>query len=375
MKSKLIRKLGMVLSVVLLWFAPLQVDANEEEYIEVTDIEIADYESVLEVGSTMSLSGTVLPVDATETSISYTSSDTSIATVSSTGEVKGIGKGNVTITLSAGEFKKEVKLTVKVATNSISLNSNYLVLKSGETYQISAKVYPDQADQAVSYKSVDTSIATVSESGFVTANTTGTTIIVISNEDKSVAVSVIVNQVVKYEQLDKAEDKEVASQVVCPDVILASEQSVVDSKLLKHLYETKRTLEIVGHDYTIWINGSNIVNYNNELYTDIALKKVDGVLSFTLNQGNDLCGAITLCLDQPEGEYLYLYNDAKDKYEYVSISDTKEIVLTTAGEYRLQNTKAGIDRQFMGYIVVGGLVAVIIGVVPCILVKKRHWFW
>ncbi len=369
----MVRKLGIVLLMAIIRLIPLQI--NADEYVEATDIEITDYESVLEVGSTITLSGKVLPTDATETTITYTSSDTSIATVNSTGEVKGMSKGNVTITLLAGEFKKEVELTVKVATTSISLNRNYLALKSGETYQILANVYPNEAEQSLKYKSVDTSIATVTENGLITANKTGTTTIVISNADKSVAVSVIVNQAVNYDQQETVADNEADSEFVYKDTILASEQSVVNSKILKHLYETKQELEIVGAGYTIRIDGSDIVNYKNELYTDISLKNVDGVMSFNLNQGNNLCGTISLCLDEPKGQYLYLYNNAKSKYEYINTSDTKEIILSTAGEYKLQHTKNVIDRKYMVYTIVGAMVAFVVGVVIYIFVKKRYWFW
>jgi uncharacterized protein YjdB len=45
--------------------------------------------------------------------VTYTSSDTNIATVTSKGKIKGIKKGTATITIKAGDFKKTVKVTVK----------------------------------------------------------------------------------------------------------------------------------------------------------------------------------------------------------------------------------------------------------------------
>ena len=60
----------------------------EDTTIAVTDIEIGEHEDVVNVGETLSLSATVLPVDATHSTVTYKSSDEAIATVNSSGEVK-----------------------------------------------------------------------------------------------------------------------------------------------------------------------------------------------------------------------------------------------------------------------------------------------
>lgn len=65
----------------------------------VTDIEIGDYESQLEIGETLYLSAVVLPSDLGESATFY-SSDDNIATVNSSGEVKGISSGEVYIYIS-----------------------------------------------------------------------------------------------------------------------------------------------------------------------------------------------------------------------------------------------------------------------------------
>lgn len=126
---------------------------DENEKIPVKDIEISDHEDELEVDKTMNLSVTVLPANVTDTTVTYRSSDEKIATVNSSGEVKGIGAGKVTITVSAGNISKSVDLTVKYATAKIEMNTTYLVLKEGDTFQLSAKVLPATADQDVTYES------------------------------------------------------------------------------------------------------------------------------------------------------------------------------------------------------------------------------
>ncbi len=80
----------------------------ESRDIKVTDIEIADYQQELEVGRTMRLSTTIQPLEASNNPIKYQSSNPAIATVSSSGEVKGIAKGSVRIYMSAGDVTKEL---------------------------------------------------------------------------------------------------------------------------------------------------------------------------------------------------------------------------------------------------------------------------
>ena len=97
----------------------VEEEEEETESVAVTDIEIGDYEEELEVGDTVSLSVTVLPQNATDSTVTYWSGDSSIATVNSSGEVKGISKGKTIIYCSAGYVSKEIPITVKVATENL----------------------------------------------------------------------------------------------------------------------------------------------------------------------------------------------------------------------------------------------------------------
>lgn len=353
----------------------LQVIEEENTNITVTDIEIAEHETEVEVGKSISISGTVLPSDATDSMIMYKSSDTSIATVSSTGEVKGISKGNVDIILTAGGVTKTVPITVKVSTAEITLNKDFLVLKVGETYQLSAKVLPEEANNEIIYSSTDNSIASVTSEGFVTAKGKGSAAIIVSNGDSMISASVIVNEVVKYEDNQETTEKEAIEDRVYAEQILASKQSIVDSEMLEHLYETKQVLMIQGDGYMIEIDGKDIVNYNNEFYTDIDLVRKKDMIRFVLNGGKELCGAITLYLEKPIGKYLYLYNNSKEKFEKINITNVKEIKLTSSGEYQLRTTCLKMNTINLLCIALFGVVILLIGIAIYIFIKKKYWFW
>ena len=239
----------------------------EDTTIAVTDIEIGDHEDVVNVGETLSLSATVLPVDATHSAVTYKSSDEAIAMVNSSGEVKGISKGSVIIYVSADDVTKEVPLTVKVATAGIKVNNDYLVLKQGSTFQLSTTVTPVEANQSVTYRSIDESVATVTDKGFVYAKKVGNTTILVSNGESSVAVSVIVNQSSASVNDEVSEDQSADEVKEYADSISASAVEKIDADNLYHIYSTGKLLEIVGDGYTIEIDGKEIVNYKNEFYS------------------------------------------------------------------------------------------------------------
>ena len=149
----------------------------------VESIELNLTASSLKVGEKVQLTATVNPADATDKSVTWRSSDESVATVSATGEVSAIALGEAVITASNGAVKAECKVTV-VATpvESIELNLMASSLKVGEKVQLSATVSPaDATDKTVTWRSSDELVATVSASGEVTAVALGEAVITASN--------------------------------------------------------------------------------------------------------------------------------------------------------------------------------------------------
>ena len=353
----------------------LKVIEKKDDKIPVTDIEIAEHEDELAVDKTLTLTATVIPSDATDSKVTFRSSNETIATVNSSGEVKGISKGKVTIYASAGKITKKIPLNIKVETAAININNTYLVMKPKDTYKLNANVTPSEANQSITYRSVDEEIATVNQNGAVTAHSLGSTTIIVSNGDTSAAVSVIVNQSDEHinDTQQKNENKEVVKEF--SDTIEASTVSVVDRDTLNYLYTNKKSLNIVGEGYQIEIDGNDIVNYENELYTDIQLSKDNEGTRFVINKKEYICGEITLLLDNPEGKYLYLYNDAKKKYESVGATDIKRLLITIPGEYLITDKKINGNADIIRYIFIAGGVLVLVGAGVYIFLKKGYWFW
>ena len=140
--------------------------------------------ATLEKGQSLTLKATVTPADSKETLV-WTSSDSTVASVTQSGVVtaKGSGKAVVTVTLSGGASaaceitvtETETETEKEIHAQTIRLNKTKLELKKGKTYTLKVTVTPaGSVDGAVTFKSSKTSVATVSSNGVVTAKDVGT---------------------------------------------------------------------------------------------------------------------------------------------------------------------------------------------------------
>ena len=363
-------------------------EETQETKISVTDIEVADYEDELEVDKTMTLSANVLPSDATDNVISYCSSNTNIATVSSAGELKGLAPGQVTITLTAGGYSKDIVLTVKLKTEAVQVNSTYVVLKKGESFLLKAKVVPEEADQSLSYKSADTSVASVSDTGEIYAESTGSTAIIVSGKDMSNAVTVIVNDIgstESSEDISAADDKsgipeedgELLELLSGHDtiVIQPGDYKSISRTILKKLYEDKKTLVIEDDNYRLTLSGEDIVNYQNELCLPVQIEKAGNNLDVILNSNKNLAGKVTLCIkDADNYNYVYLYNEGKKKYEQIHVEKIGEMSIDTAGKYKLTQEKISGVPVSLAVAGMGSAAAAMMTVIY-VAVKRKYWFW
>ena len=146
-------------------------------------------------GESMTLVATVAPTDATNKTVTWTSSDSRVASVDSKGKVTAIGNGNATITAKAGDKEATCTVTVTVPIESISLNKTELTLEKGQSETLIATVKPDDAtEKTIIWFSSDLNVATVVEStGKVIAKGGGQTTITAKAGDKTATCTVTVN--------------------------------------------------------------------------------------------------------------------------------------------------------------------------------------
>lgn len=148
--------------------------------IAATSITLTDTEVNIEKGKTLAIGATVFPENTSDKTVTWTSSDESVATVSK-GNITGIGAGNAVITATCGSVSATCNVTVYVNAESVTLDKTEVDLKVGETAQLTATVLPEDAtDKTLSWKSLNTAVATVDADGLVTAVAAGSAQIEVS---------------------------------------------------------------------------------------------------------------------------------------------------------------------------------------------------
>ncbi|WKA53939.1 Ig-like domain-containing protein [Planococcus shixiaomingii] len=154
----------------------------KETIIVPTSIKLARSGLSITPNQTYKVTATVSPSNATDKTITWKSSNTKVATVDASGNVKGIAKGTAKITATATGNSKVVKtLNVNVSAKSVKVNKTSLSVMEGKTGTFSATVSPaDSKDKAVTWKSSNTKIATVDSKGKVTGKAKGTVTITAS---------------------------------------------------------------------------------------------------------------------------------------------------------------------------------------------------
>ena len=143
--------------------------------VDVKDISMQQTLS-LYIGNEKTLTPTIIQSEA-ETTLTWSSSNTSVATVSNEGVITALAVGTTTITCTAhnGVFA-QCEVTVNpVVVSGITLNETEAELTVGEKLQMEATIAPDNAtNKSVTWSSTNEAVAVVSESGLVTAVGSGT---------------------------------------------------------------------------------------------------------------------------------------------------------------------------------------------------------
>lgn len=149
--------------------------------VAVTGIRLSESSLQLARGESHVLTATVLPDNATDKAVQWSTSDNSVASVDQKGTVSAVGVGEAMITASAGDFSVTCSVHVSVPVTSISLDSDLLFLTKGAVKLLTATVSPDDAtDKTVQWSSSNPSVSTVDQNGRVTAVDAGNAVITAS---------------------------------------------------------------------------------------------------------------------------------------------------------------------------------------------------
>lgn len=148
----------------------------------------------LDMKKTFQLKTVVAPLTSKE-KVTFKSSNSKIVTVSKTGKLTAKKPGKATITVKSGKKKCYVKVTVNpVKTTGITVNKTQVKLKVKKSFTLKTKLTPGNSTEAVTYKTSNKKVATVSNKGKITAKKAGTATITVKSGNQSVKVQVTVTK-------------------------------------------------------------------------------------------------------------------------------------------------------------------------------------
>lgn len=146
--------------------------------------------SMIMEGESFSLIATIMPLDTNNKSVTWSSSDNNVATVSTSGKVTGIkaGQAKITVTTNDGSnLSASCSVTVyNLTVSNIELSDQNVTIHNGEYYQLSTIISPENAtNQAVEWTSSNNNVATVTQEGLVYAANIGSAVISVTTLDGS----------------------------------------------------------------------------------------------------------------------------------------------------------------------------------------------
>ena len=360
----------------------------ETEYIPVEGIELAEFKDKMYVKETQNLSATVSPTSATYHEVRYSSSNTRVATVSASGNLTAVGKGTCRIYVSCDNYSVYYPLAVAVKTESIDVASKFIVLKPGEQFNLEAAVQPAEASQELKFKSNDDTVVQVSDDGILTAGATGSTSLIVSNEDSTVLVNVIVStdkDTAAIQNPEKPVDDSgsqktdsLAQKIRETDEreITVKNLKCISSEVLKALYGTDKSLTVDLDAYTLSIRGQDIFNANNEIDTRLDLTETENGMLVNFNEGKNLPGTVSIKLKHAPKQYKYFYivNTQNSGYQALNSLSDNSFKVSSIGQYLLSTKNMNRIKINLIWILSGSGVILLLSLIY-IFTKKKYWFW
>ena len=196
----------------------------------------------------------ILPEEAKDQKITFSSSNSNIISVDQSGNIFGVSSGEATITATAENgVKGSITLNVYSKVEEIKLDIENLTLQEGESYNLKATIYPEDAtNKNITFDSENNDIATVNQSGKITAIKEGTTKITVTSQESQNA------QNDENNQREKNTKNNVIQQSDSNNLI----QKSVEVKVIKKLTEDE-----LKFDESLTIQGNIISGFNHNNMT------------------------------------------------------------------------------------------------------------
>ena len=194
--------------------------ADGDSKVEVTDVKFPDGDLYMPINSSYQLSMVLVPSNGLISEKTFTSSNSSAATVDENGVINstGIGYSRIIATIN-GKFKRAINVYVSneyqkpeiiVSPTSVSFGNDTRKIKVGDVEQLSYNITPSNSDRSkIIWSSSDSSIVSVSNTGIITGKKEGKAIISLStiNGKKDSIIVEVYNEIVPVTDIIVSETK------------------------------------------------------------------------------------------------------------------------------------------------------------------------
>lgn len=163
--------------------------------IPVETVKLDYTDEIMSIGQTLRITAEVLPITASNRTVSWESSNTNVCIVDSNGLVEAVGTGSCTILCKSldGGATAMCNIYVKQPVTSVVLNTTDITVRKGQVFWLNATCLPENADNKIcKWESRDTEVCTVENDGKVTATGAGTTSVICTNVDTGLTAYCIV---------------------------------------------------------------------------------------------------------------------------------------------------------------------------------------
>lgn len=164
------------------------------EVIGVESVSLDKSTADMKVGEQLNLVASILPQDAADKSVVWSSSDETIATVDANGQVTALAAGEVTISVTTNNNQKTASCVItitNVEVESLAVNPSTLIIYKGETQLISTEITPSNAtNKTVLWTSSNEEVVTVDAEGRITAVAPGEATVTATTEDGGITATV-----------------------------------------------------------------------------------------------------------------------------------------------------------------------------------------
>ena len=174
------------------WPNAPEFDKTRDSGVKPESVSLSETSMIVRAEQSCALSATVMPENAEDKTLTWSSSDPFVAYMDNSGNLVTVASGKATITATASNgINASAEVTVvdkNFKATGVSLDQTGTVyVRLGSTLQLNATVAPAYANPAVAWKSSKKKVATVSKTGLVTPKKTGTTTITVMTASKKKA--------------------------------------------------------------------------------------------------------------------------------------------------------------------------------------------